>query len=89
MILYDWVTIAQRKIIIRVWDEGPWATQVFLGNWGSLLKARPFSLSQRKYVLELLQETWKFGFKPASVLNEENHIISFEEESDNVYKGKY
>lgn len=46
-------------------------------------------ISQRKYVLDLLQETGKLGCKPASVPIEQNHRISFEEESDKVDKGQY
>src|ERR1044072_6980854 len=41
------------------------------------------------YVDDLLQETGKLGCKPASVPIEQNHRISFEEESDKVDKGQY
>src|SRR4030042_386896 len=46
-------------------------------------------ISQRKYVLDLLQETSKLGCKPSSVPIEQNHRISFEEESAKVDKGQY
>jgi hypothetical protein len=46
-------------------------------------------ISRGKYVLDLLQETGKLGYKPTSVPIEQNHRISFEEESSKVDKGRY
>jgi len=46
-------------------------------------------ISQRNYVLDLLQETRKLGCKPVGVPIEQNHEMSIEEESVKVDKAQY
>ncbi|KAL8101713.1 hypothetical protein AgCh_033560 [Apium graveolens] len=47
------------------------------------------SMSQRKYVLDLLQETGMLGCKPATTTMEYNVKLDYEEKSPPVDKGRY
>ena len=47
------------------------------------------SISQMKYILDLLKETWILGWKPASTPMDPNHKLSTKANGPPVEKGRY
>lgn len=76
MRLYDSETQLKEKSSLEFEMKDIEQLKYFLGIEVAYSKQEIF-LSQRKYVVELLQEIGKSGCKPASVPIEENHIIRF------------